>query len=155
MKKIRLWVLLLVVAGACCVPLTWSSPTPDPLLFARTKAQLVESRPGNMNTWTPAVAELDNLTADADTTNIVNTGGRCVGRIRNESGRSITVTFYEASSETGNELTMYDQDGVAVAAMTLANDTSYELPTGISGAEWLIVKLSSGTASNVSLVLWR
>lgn len=155
MKKIRLWVALLLVAGACCVPFTWSSPAPAPLTLVRTEAVLTASNPPNMNMWVPAVADLDNLTADADTTNIVNTGGRCVGRLRNESGGSITVTFYEASSETGNELTMYDQDGVAVAAVTLADDTSHELPTGISGAEWLIVKLSTGTASDVSLILWR
>ena len=94
------------------------------------------------------------ITTDADTTATMYVGGLIPWRIINESGGAATLTFYDARTLDGNELTLYDQDDVAVPAITIGDDESMEIPTGISGCTWLVVKGGSA-ASGFTLVCRR
>lgn len=89
---------------------------------------------------TVAIADDFSITTDADTTVAIRLYGLIPWQIINESGAGATLTFYDALSTDGNELTPYDEDGVAVAAMTIGDDCSRQMPAALSGCTILVIK---------------
>lgn len=94
---------------------------------------------------------LNTLTNDAATTGCANVSGFPIMRLINESGGSITVTFYDALSKDGTALSTYGEDSGAVDTLTVADDGSAQCPTSLAGCTWLILVLSASTATNVTL----
>lgn len=95
-----------------------------------------------------------SVTDDEDTTASIVLGGLLPWRIVNESGGAATLTFYDAIAPDGTALAAYDEDGVAVAAMTIADDASEQCPTGLSGCTYLVVK-GAAAADGFTLVCRR
>jgi hypothetical protein len=95
-----------------------------------------------------------DVTTDAATTDVIPLGGMIPWRVVNESGASATLTFYDALTVDGTALSPYDQDGVAVAAVTVGDDCSYELPSGLAGCTCLVIKGGSA-ADGFTLVCRR
>lgn len=156
MKKKHIWIVsALLVLGLA----TTSFSLPLPLMLARTQVAPTIMTPVGV----PDAHQIEGMvvhyedfavTTDADTTATMYVGGLIPWRIINESGGDATLTFYDARTLDGNELTLYDQDDVAVPALTIGDDESMELPTGMSGCTWLIVK-GGGAASGFTLVCRR
>jgi len=80
------------------------------------------------------------VTTDADTTATMYLGGLVPWRIINESGGAATLTFYDSLSLDGTELSLVDQDDVAVSTMTIGDDESQEIPSAVAGCTWLVIK---------------
>jgi len=96
-----------------------------------------------------------SLTDDESTTGVADVRGMPIGRIRNESGSQIVVTLYEAGSADGTAISLYDQNGDAIPALTIPDDSSHAIPTdALLCIEYLILKLASGTAE-VTLLMMR
>jgi len=100
-----------------------------------------------------------NLTALDATTAAVFVAGRPLGRIRNRTNAAITVTFLELEDVDGEPydgtgLNLYDEDVVVVGAKTIPAWSSMQIPNGASGADWLVIKLSTGTGA-ASLIVFR
>lgn len=112
---------------------------------ARTEVPITFLEKGNRYAGCHGTVEL-SLTASAATTEAVYCGGLPLGRIYNESGGSLTISIYDASTVDGTACTIYDEDGVAVGPLTIANNSSYQLPSGCSGMTWCLLVLSTGTA---------
>lgn len=94
------------------------------------------------------------VTASSDTTSVMYLGGLLPWRIVNESGGALTFTFYDALAQDGTALTAADCDEVDVPALTVADDESVELPPGLSGITWLIVK-AGGAGSHITVICRR
>lgn len=98
-----------------------------------------------------------SLTASDSTTAVVRIGGLPFGRLKNVSGGSITLTFKELHLDEGEDPTtdgtvvdLEDEDTATnVYTWTLANNRSRQLPTSLAGVDWLLIKLSTGTADVV------
>lgn len=103
---------------------------------------------------TVALASDFSITASSDTTVAIYMGGLIPWRIMNESGGAVTVTLYDAKTINGTALSPKDADGIAPAAITLADDESRELPPGYSGVTWLVI-VGSAAADNISLKAMR
>lgn len=121
----------------CLIPIAYA--------FARSEGKITFTETGNRYAGCHGTVEL-SLTNSATTTEAVYCGGLPLGRIYNNSGGAITVTMYDALSRDGTANAMVDEDGVAISALTIANNTSYQLPSGTSGMTWCIMVLSSGSA---------
>jgi len=131
-------VLLLSLAS---VAVSW----PAPVMLARTQVP---------PTLMPPVAVPDRhqiegmvvhfedfaVTTDADKTATMYLGGLVPWRIINESGGAATLTFYDSLSLDGTELSLVDQDDVAVSTMTIGDDESQEIPSAVAGCTWLVIK---------------
>lgn len=97
------------------------------------------------------------ITDDAATTAVIKMAGCPFGRIRNESGGTITLTFYDATSKDGTALDLLDQDNVAAPndSFVVTDDKSRELPDSIKGCEYLVIKGAAAYATGVSIHLER
>ena len=147
----------LLLLGMASVSL--SLPAPGPMMLARTQV----SPPLH-----PSIAEVGGqrmegllvsfddfaVTTDADTTATMYIGGLIPWRVINETGGAVTLTFYDARSANGNELALVDQDDVAIPSITVGDDESQELPSGMAGCMYLIVK-GGGAADGLTLVCKR
>ena len=147
----------LLLLGMASVSL--SLPAPGPMMLARTQVP---------PTLHPSIAEVGGqrmegllvsfddfaVTTDADTTATMYIGGLIPWRVINETGGAVTLTFYDARSANGNELALVDQDDVAIPSITVGDDESQELPSGMAGCMYLIVK-GGGAADGLTLVCKR
>lgn len=100
-----------------------------------------------------------NLTAVDSTTATLYVGGRCLGRIRNRTAGTLTITFYELEDVdgepyVGSGLRAYEEDGSVIAAVAIPAKASIAWPSGLAGCEWVLMKLSSGTGE-VGVVIHR
>ena len=94
------------------------------------------------------------ITTDADTTATMYVGGLIPWRVINETGGAVTLTFYDSRSINGNEFALVDQDDVAIPSITVSDDESQELPSGMAGCTYLVVK-GGGAADGLTLVCKR
>lgn len=164
MKRIRKSKLLVAVVSVALllgmVSVAVSLPVPPPLLFARVQVAPHVLPPvvgiPDQHQIEGVVVHFEDfsITTDADTTAVMYVGGLIPWRIINETGGSVTLTFYDARSVDGNEFALVDQDDVAIAAITVGDDESQELPSGMAGCTYLIVK-GGGAASGLTLVCKR
>jgi hypothetical protein len=163
MERIRKSRLLVGLVGALLLlglaSVAVSLPAPGPMLLARTQVE---------PTLHPAIAEVGGqrmegllvsfddfaITTDADTTATMYIGGLIPWRVINETGGAVTLTFYDARSADGNELALVDQDDVAIPSITVGDDESQELPSGMAGCMYLVVK-GGAAADGVTLVCKR
>jgi hypothetical protein len=130
---------------------------PAPMMLARTVVD-IPNQGESITRATPICGAVANfsfsVTTDATTTSVIPLGGMIPWRVVNESGASATLTFYDALTVDGTALTTYDQDSVAVAAITLGDDCSQELSSGLAGCTCLVIKGGSA-ASGFTLVCRR
>lgn len=101
-----------------------------------------------------ATARNFSVTADSDTTCAIYVAGLIPWRLCNESGGALTFTLYSAYEEDGTAIAPYDQDVVAVPTITLGDDCDCELPSGLSGIQWLVI-IAGAAADNITLVCMR
>ena len=87
-------------------------------------------------------------TTSAATTDTVCILGKAFGTVRNESGASVTITYYAAAEDGGTALALQDADGVAVT-QTVADDVEAALPAAIAGVAYLVPVISTGVASSL------
>lgn len=132
---------LLLLLSLASVAVSW----PAPLLLARTQVAPTLLGPVSM----PDRHQIEgmcvhfadfSITTDADTTATMYLGGLIPWRVINESGDAATLTFYDAMTLDGNELSLVDQDDVAVPTMTIGDDESQEIPSAVAGCTWLVIK---------------
>lgn len=99
-----------------------------------------EAQPGH--SVVPATTRWETLalTASASTTAGFLSGRG--GRIFNESGGQLVITFYVKNSQTGTVCAATDVDPV-----TIPDDDSADIPTGLFGAAQIYPVLSTGTAN--------
>jgi hypothetical protein len=86
------------------------------------------------------------LTADAATSAEMNKNGFAFGSIANESGGSVTITWYGCHAQGGTALALKDQDNVA-ATQTIADANIEELHSACAGVPFVIPVVASGTPS--------
>ena|GEM_PF-3802194 len=84
--------------------------------------------------------------ATAANSAFINKSGLTSGVVINESGGSVTVAYYTASSFGGGAVVLKDSAGEAVS-QTIGDDEALPLPAAAAGAAYIIPKLSSGTAN--------
>lgn len=128
-----------------------------PLMPDRTIYQTADagSSAGHATPITGAVANIPfDVTTDATTTAVIPLKGLLPWRVVNESGSSATLTFYDALAVDGTALTTYDEDGVAIAAITVGDDCSHALPSALAGCTCLVIKGGSA-ASGFTLICRR
>jgi hypothetical protein len=133
MKRKSLYILIL----SMCLIATY--------VWARTEDKVTFVEQGNRYAGCHGTVTL-SLTNSAATTETVYCGGLPISRIYNTSGGALTITIYDASTRDGTACTTYDEDGVAVAALTVPNNSSCQLPSSLSGMTYCIMVLSSGSA---------
>jgi hypothetical protein len=95
-----------------------------------------------------------SVTTSSDTTAAIPLSGMIPWRIINESGGSLTLTFYDALTKNGTALTPYDQDSDAISSITVGDDCSQELSSALAGCTHLVI-VGSGAASGLTLVCRR
>ena len=148
----------LLLLGLASVAVSLPAPAPM-MMLARTQVE---------PTLHPAIAEVRgqrmegllvsfddfSVTTDADTTATMYIGGLIPWRVINETGGAVTLTFYDARSAAGNEFALVDQDDVAIPSITVGDDESQELPSGMAGCMYLVVK-GGAAADGVTLVCKR
>lgn len=142
-----------LVLGVSSVAMSW----PGPLLDGRTIVDIPEQ--GESLTRAVAIkGAVANFafsaTDDAATTAVIPLSGMIPWRIVNESGASATLTFYDALTVDGTALTTYDQDSVAVGSITVGDDCSQELSSGLAGCTCLVVVVGTD-ADGFTLVCRR
>jgi hypothetical protein len=155
-KRTKAWCAVVSVLLVLSLA-SMSFSLPAPLMLARTQVAPTYLSPiGGLDGIEGKVVHFQDfaVTTDADTTATMYLGGLLPWRIINESGGSATLTFYDARTLDGNELSLYDQDDVAVPSLTIGDDESMELPTAMAGCTWLVVK-GGGAASGFTLVCRR
>ena len=156
MKQIKcVWIVVsvLFVLGLASASFSW----PPPMMLARTQVAPTYLSPiGGLDGIEGKVVHFEDfaITTNADTTATMYLGGLLPWRIINESGGAATLTFYDARTLDGNELTLYDQDDVAVPSLTIGDDESMECPSAMAGCTWLVIK-GGGAASGFTLVCRR
>jgi len=94
------------------------------------------------------------VTTDADTTATMYVGGLIPWRVINETGGAVTLTFYDSRSVSGSEFALVDQDDGAIPSITVGDDESQELPSGMAGCTYLVVK-GGAAADGLTLVCKR
>ena len=124
--------------------------------MARTKATVKMRDIGNRQPGMFGYAYL-GLTNDDATTAVVRIGGLPFGRLVNVSGDSLEITFKELYLEDpdaddpeseGTVVALKDEDNATSQyAWTLGNNESRQLPSALAGVDWLVITLSSGTAT--------
>ena len=145
---------ILLLLGTASVSLSLPAPM---LLLARTVVDIPEQ--GESLTRAVAikgaVANFAFSATDSEsTTAVIPLGGMIPWRIVNESGASATLTFYDALTEDGTALSTYDQDSVAVGSITVGDDCSHELPSGLAGCTCLVI-VAATDADGFTLVCRR
>ena len=137
-----------------------SLPAPGPMLVARTQVAPHVLPPivgiADAHQIEGVIVHFEDfaVTTDADTTAVMYVGGLIPWRVINETGGAVTLTFYDSRSVNGNEFALVDQDDVAIPSITVGDDESQELPSGMAGCTYLIVK-GGGAASGLTLVCKR
>lgn len=158
LRKNVIRIVAVIALLATLTPLAFSLPAPAPMtMLARTIVD-IPNQGESLTRATPICGAVANfsfdVTTDTATTDVIPLSGMIPWRVVNESGASATLTFYDALTVTGTALTTYDQDGVAVAAVTVGDDCSYELPSGLAGCTCLVVTGAVG-ADGFTLVCRR
>ena len=87
------------------------------------------------------------LTNAATTTAEIAMGPYVLGGVASVAGGDLTLTLTGAVSNGGTSLSLYDEDGVAVPAITLANNAYHALPTTVANIPYLIVTSNAATAT--------
>ena len=157
-KTLVVLVSALLLLGLASVAV--SLPAPAPMMLARTQVAPHVLPPivgiADAHQIEGVIVHFEDfaVATDADTTAVMYVGGLIPWRVINETGGAVTLTFYDSRSVNGNEFALVDQDDVAIPSITVGDDESQELPSGMAGCTYLIVK-GGGAASGLTLVCKR
>ena len=112
--------------------------------MARTNPTAVDSNP--ISGIRGAGRQYDSvaLTGGSTTTAELNKVGFAFGSVVNESGGSITISYYGCHAPGGTAIILVDQDGVA-ASQVVADDRIAELHSACAGVPFLVPVVASGT----------
>ena len=103
---------------------------------------------GAADNWKSVAVALTNA---ATTTAEIAMGPYVLGGVANEAGADLTLTFSAAASNGGTSLELYDQDEVAVPAMTIDDDCYHALADTVAHVPYLIVTSNAAASSGVTL----
>lgn len=103
---------------------------------------------GTVEQWKSVAVALTNA---ATTTAEIAMGPYTLAGISNESGGSLDLTLSAAASQGGTSLGLLDSAGSAVAAVTVADDKYWALPSSIESVPYLIVTANAAAATGVTL----
>lgn len=160
LRKNVIRIVAVIALLATLTPLAFSLPAPAPMLLARTQVAPTVLPPivgvADQHQIEGVIVHFQDfaVTTDADTTAVMYVGGLIPWRVINETGGAVTLTFYDARSINGNEFGLVDQDDVAIPSITVGDDESQELPSGMAGCTYLVVKGGSA-ADGLTLVCKR
>lgn len=88
-----------------------------------------------------------SLTNSVSTSDWLDVRGIAFGKVYNETGGSITLTYYTAKKKDATPRLSKDQDGVGIS-QTIGDGEAWDIPVGaVAGSSFLVPVLSSGTAS--------
>lgn len=88
-----------------------------------------------------------SLTNSVSTTDRMDVRGLAFGKVYNETGGSITLTYYTAKKKDSTPRRSKDEDGVG-DPQVIPDGEAHDVPVGvIAGASFFVPVLGSGTAS--------
>lgn len=115
-------------------------------MASRSIVKQLSKNPGNVFAGSQGYFSLGTkITNSLASTAVMYVGGQPLGRIWNNSGSSISLTFYDMvvpsddDSLAGDALAVLDSSNAAVPAFVVADDRSRQLPAGLNAITYLVL----------------